>query len=221
MKLAHSFSSVTLFETCPYRYMRQRITKDVKDEPGEASLYGERVHGSLEARLRDKTQLPVETARHEPLCVAIERAAEGGELLVEQEMTLDESLSPTGWWDKSAWLRSKLDVLVLKGRTAIDIDWKTGKRKPDFSQLRLFALQTFRHYPQVDTVKSAFIWLRDGKQDQETYTREQANAMWAEWIGRIRRIYDALESDKWPKKPSGLCRGYCPVKDCPHYEERR
>ena len=44
MKLAHSYSSIKLFENCPLRYYRQRIKKDVVDEGGEASKHGERIH---------------------------------------------------------------------------------------------------------------------------------------------------------------------------------
>ena len=56
--LAHSYSSMKMFENCPQRYYRQRILKDIKDEGGEASMYGERIHEMLEHRLRDNTELP-------------------------------------------------------------------------------------------------------------------------------------------------------------------
>lgn len=214
MQLQHSYSSIKLYENCPTRYYRQRVLKDVVDEGGEASKYGERIHKMLEDRVRDKTPLPVEAAPYEGLCRSLERAAVGGELHVEKELVLTESLTPTGWWDADAWLRSKLDVLVIRDDTAVVMDWKTGKRNPDFFQMGVFAAQVFKHYPQVEVVKTSLVWLRLFEMDTETYSREQSNEIWADILGRIRRIYQSAETENWPAKPSGLCR-YCPARhDC-------
>jgi CRISPR/Cas system-associated exonuclease Cas4 (RecB family) len=211
MKLSHSHSAITLFENCPLRYFYQRVAKAVQDQGGEASMYGERIHKALEDRLKEDKTLPQEAAHYEPLVQSILSIARGGELLVEQELTLSDRLVSTGWWDADAWLRSKLDVLVLHGNRANVMDWKTGKRKPDFSQLELFALQVFKHYPEVDTVQTSFIWLKTMEIDKETFHRVQANEMWAKLLARITRIEQALDNDNWPAKPSGLCK-FCPAR---------
>lgn len=122
--LSHSYSALKLFENCPQRYYRQRILRDVKDEGGEASKYGERIHEMLERRLRDNEDLPQEIAHYEALCKGVEKLAEGGELHIEKELVLNDNREPTGWWDNDAWLRSKLDVLVIKGADAVVMDWK-------------------------------------------------------------------------------------------------
>lgn len=214
MKLSHSYSSIKLFENCPYRYMRQRVVKDIVDEGGEASINGERIHKFLEDRLKENLELPQEVAHYEPLCRAVEHLASVGELHIEKELVLNDNLQPTGWWDADAWFRSKLDILVIIGKDAVVMDWKTGKRKPDFFQMQIFAVQVFKHFPDVVRVKTSLVWLKDNKMDTETYTRLQANELWAEIIKRINRIEKALEHDVWPAKPSGLCR-YCPARhDC-------
>lgn len=210
-KLAHSFSSLKMYENCPLRYYYQRITKEVSDSPGEASIYGERVHKQLELRLKDGAPLPQETAKYEPLINTLERKAEGKTLLVEQELTLNERLSPTGWWDDDAWMRSKLDVLIIHKSKAFVGDYKTGKRRPDFTQLELFALQVFAHYPDVDSVTSAFLWLKDNAIDKEEYSRDDAPVMWSRLLRRVHTIENSLEKEKWPANPSGLCN-YCPAK---------
>jgi len=214
MKLAHSYSAIKMYDNCAYRYFRQRIQKDVVDEGGEASKHGERIHKYFENRLKDKVPLPDEVAKHEKVCQSVERIAENGELYVEHELVLTENLTPTGWWDADAWLRSKLDVLVILGDTAIVIDWKTGKRRVDTFQMDLFAAQTFKHFPQVQKVKTSLVWLKTNEMDTELYTRININERWAEIMGKIQRIYMSLEHDNWPAKPSGLCR-YCPARhDC-------
>jgi hypothetical protein len=214
MKLSHSYSAIKLYENCPYRYFRQRITKDVVDEGGEASKYGERVHEYLEHRLKSNKLLPQDVAHYEPLCASVEKIAAGGELLIEHELVLTDNLTPTGWWDADAWLRSKLDILVLNGTLANVMDWKTGKRNADQFQMQLFAAQVFKHFPDIQTVKTSLVWLKTMEMDTETYYREQMNDLWADVMKRIQRIYTSLENDNWPMRPSGLCR-FCPARhDC-------
>jgi len=214
MRLSHSYSAIKLYENCPLRYYRQRILKDVVDEGGEASKHGERIHKFLEDRLASDTSLPDEVAHYEPVCELVKSMAYGGELYIEKELVLTETLEPTGWWDADAWLRSKLDVLIIRGKLAIVMDWKTGKRNPDFFQMQMFAAQVFKHYPEVTTVRCSLVWLKTLQMDTETYLRENINRVWADMMGKIKRIYTSLEHDNWPAKPSGLCR-YCPARhDC-------
>ena len=211
VRLAHSYSALKLYENSPLRYYRQRVLKDVRDKGGEASMYGERIHKLLEERLKGSQDDAQEIASYQPLVENILKNVEDGELLVEQELALNEELTPTGWWDDDAWMRSKLDVLVLHGERATMLDWKTGKRRPDFNQLELFALQVFAHYPDVTTVTSGFLWLKDFTMDKETYTRSMAPALWASLLERVRRVEKSLATETWPAKPSGLC-GWCPCK---------
>ena len=213
MRLSHSYSSIKLFENCPLRYYRQRITKDVVDEGGEASKYGERIHAFLENRLKG-SGLDAEIAQYEPLCLSVEKLARQGELYIEKELVLTDNLTATGWWDADAWLRSKLDVLVIVDDEAVVMDWKTGKRNADQFQMQMFAAQVFKHYPDVQQVKTSLVWLKTMEMDTNTYKRSSMNAIWAEIMKRIQRIHSSLEHDNWPAKPSGLCR-YCPCRhDC-------
>jgi len=209
--LAHSYSAIKQFENCPKQYYMQRITKEVKPTFGVEADWGNRIHEQLELRIKDKvaSPLPADSRKYEPLVQSFE--ALPGELVAEQEMTLNAELLPTGWWDKDAWLRSKIDVLVLNGPDALVADWKTGKHRPDFTQLELFAIQTFKHYPDVQRVKTAFVWLKDMKIDSRAYTRLDAPALWSKLMQRIARIEGALKTDNWPAKPSGLCP-WCPAK---------
>ena len=210
MRLSHSYSSIKLFENCPLRYYRQRITKEVVDEGGEASKYGERIHAFLEKRLKG-AGIEQEVAQYEPLCASVEMMARNGELHIEKELVLTENLTPTGWWEPDAWLRSKLDVLVIKNGTAVVMDWKTGKRNADQFQMQLFAAQVLKHYPEVDRVKTSLVWLKTTEMDTEVYSRGRSNELWAEVMGRIQRIHDAYDHGNWPARPSGLCR-YCPCR---------
>jgi hypothetical protein len=94
------------------------------------------------------------------------------------------------------------------------MDWKTGKRNPDFFQMQMFAAQVFKHYPEVVRVKTSLVWLKTMEMDTEQYNRIDINPIWADIMKRIQRIHTSLEHDNWPAKPSGLCR-FCPARhDC-------
>lgn len=216
MRLSHSYSAIKLFEQCPERYRRQRITKEFKDQGGEASDYGQRLHKMMEDRLKQLGDLPQEAAKYESLCKSVEKlaSAPGAQLLVEHEMVFTESLEPTGWWEPDAWLRNKADVLVIDSSVAVLIDWKTGKRNPDPFQMELYAAAVFKLYPEVQRVVTSFVWLKSLETDKDEFVRSQQNSLWATVMGKIRRIYDAYENNVWPARPSGLC-GYCPARhDC-------
>ena len=64
--------------------------------------------------------------------------------------------------------------------------------------------------------------LKEGKITRTDYLREDAPFIWREFISRSRRLENAYETDKWPKRPSGLCNGWCPAKGhCEHWRPKR
>lgn len=218
-KLTHSFSSMKQFDNCPKRYFHQRVEKSVKDEGGEAARYGEEVHKALEERVRDKKPLPPALSKHEEVCAKLE-AIPNAQVSAELEMVLNRNFEPTGWWDEDAWIRSKLDVLVTKGKVGLVGDYKTGKRRPDPFQLDLFALQAFCHYPELEVVHASFWWLKDDVTDTFKYTAKEIPRLKQNMVHKTKRIEDALEHNNWPARPSGLCP-YCPCKDFCEFAVRR
>ena len=208
--LAHSYSALKQYENCPKQYYMQRITKEIKPSFGEASIYGNRIHEQLELRLKGETPLPDESSKYEALVRAF--ASLPGELVAEQEFCLNAGLEKTGWWDADAWLRAKLDILVVNGNDAVVGDWKTGKHRPDFFQMDLFAILVFKLYPDVVRVRASLIWLKDMKMDTKDYNVLDAPALWSKFYNKVQRIERSLEKNHWPEKPSGLCP-WCPCSE--------
>lgn len=219
MRLSHSYSSLKMFDNCPKRYYHQRIAKEVREEPGPATVEGDRIHKELENYLKVGTPLSPGNKALQPMCDAI-RADSSKTLAFEEEITVNKDLKQVGWWDSDAWMRSKLDVHVRSTSTAAVIDWKTGKRRPDFYQLELFATQVFLKYPDVQRVKSMFIWTKEVATDSETYHRKDLDKMVRSLVTKTNRIEEALETDTWPAKPSGLC-GWCPCQEICEFALRR
>lgn len=206
---AWSFSSLTAFETCPRRYYLVRVAKKITEPPTEATTWGNEVHKALELRIGEGKPLPDVLVKYEPIATRV--LSLEGDVYVERQIALDSAFRQTEWYGKDAWVRSILDLTVINGRKALILDWKTGKRKPDSSQLALFAAVGFAVFPDVEEIHTGFVWLKENATDKTRYRREDTAALWGEFLPRVRRLELAYEKGAWPAKPSGLCRKYCPV----------
>jgi hypothetical protein len=205
-----SYSSLTAFETCPRRHYLTRVSKQVTDPPSEAIVWGNEVHKALELRIAEGTPLPASMVNYEPMVQKI-LSKSVGDVLTEKQLAITSSFQPAEWWGEDAWCRGVVDLTIVNGSTAVLLDWKTGKIKPDSDQLKLFAALIMAHLPEVTQAKTGFVWLKHGKVTAERYTREYLSEIWRAFSPRVKRLELAYQNDHWPAKPSGLCRAWCPV----------
>lgn len=204
-----SYSSLHAFEECPRRFFLTRISKQASERQTEATLHGNTVHKAMEDAVKGKRPLPETMVRFQPLVTKL-RAAPGTQL-VESRFALTNALAPCDYWSPDVWVRGVLDYGNVNGETATIIDYKTGKRRLDVDQLRLFSLAGFSIYPHVLRVRTAYLWLQSGKLDREDFAREQKHEIHQEFAGRVHRMQQAEQAGNWPPRPSGLCREWCPV----------
>lgn len=230
---AQSFSSLNTYHTCPKQYQHLYVLKDVTSKQTEATLWGTRVHKEIEDYLRDGTPMTLDAAlRALPYIAALDKHGPS-QRLIEHQWGIDAHLLPTCFSANDAVLRGVMDYAVLYGEDkAVIADWKTGKRK-DYdttgperhrTQLGLFALAAFSHFPLVSHVRTMFVWLKDGAGAPTVadYYREQdKDALWMHWRSEIGKVEASREADIFRYNPSGLCRGWCPVTDCPHFVEAK
>lgn len=214
--LAWSYSSLTAFETCPWRWYLTKISKQVVESQHPATIDGNKKHKALELHLKGEAYLPSEYRQWVPLVERIK--ATPGKLAVERKVALTNDFRETTYFGKDVWVRMGFDVEVVQQDRAVLLDWKAGKRKVDMDQLKLFAAAAFKLHPHIETVDTAYIWLKDNKMDPQSFHRDEGPGIWQEFISRVRRIEIAIERDNFPKSPSGLCRAHCPVghKLCEH-----
>lgn len=203
-----SYSSLNAFE-CPRRYHLTRVAKVVRESQTEETRWGNLVHKSLEDRVKSKTPLPEGMRQWEPIVAKLDTAK--GRVFAETRFTLTRNLTPTQWSAQNAWCRGIIDAGVDAGRKALLLDWKTGKIKQDSDQLRLFAAIYMKARPYTEEVTTGFVWLKDNKLTKDTFTREHVPEIWEDFIARAARLEAAYKQNKWPARPSGLCRGWCPV----------
>lgn len=215
--LPWSWTSLSEFETCPFRALKVRIQKVFREEETEQLAWGKRVHTAFQTALRTTpaSSLPEEMA---PWQGYVDRLSRGvGELLTEQKFALTKDFRPTEYFGPAAWYRGQADAVRLAGPIGLAVDWKTGKRKinPGNKQLMLMAACLFAHHPELEIVQSKFVWLNEDKEDDELYTRERLADEWAnDLLPRVQRMLDAAATETYLPQPGGLCKSYCPVTSC-------
>ena len=159
MNYTWSYSSISLFQQCPRKYHRLRVVKDIVEPVQEHLLYGSAVHKAAEEYVRDGTPIPEKYAFIQEYLDPLK--AMPGEKLCEYEMGLTKDMQPCGFRDKGVWFRGIADLLVINGDKARIVDYKTSKssRYADKKQLELLSLLTFKHFPQVKTIKAGLLFL--------------------------------------------------------------
>lgn len=219
VSFAWSFSSLSQFRNCPKQFHEVRILKNFVEEQGEHAAWGDRVHESFELALKTSTPLPMGMEVWQQ--VVDQFRGLPGVPSFELQLALDSGFRPCEWFGKNVWCRGIVDALWIDGDVARAVDWKTGKRKPNSDQLALFALLVFHHYPQVQTVRTMFVWLKTFQQDQDTFTRDQIPMLWQKFVPDLRRLEAAHQQNTWPARTSGLCNAHCPVVTCSFNGKRR
>ena len=147
---------------------------------------------------------------------------QGATVLTEQKLALTRDFKPTGWFGKNVWVRAVLDVVVLHRSKALVVDWKTGKRLDEDDQLALCAGVLMAQQKDVDSVRTAFVWLQEepGSGNLTTvreYTRDDLPKIWERFLNREERWQRAFANNEFPARPSGLCRKWCPVTQCSYH----
>lgn len=213
-----SFSGLKDFINCPRQYNEVKVLKRHTKKVTEQMLYGTEVHKALEDYVRDGTPLAKNYERFKPSLDALLDIK--GTRYPEHKMALTNEFTPCGFDADEYWVRGIVDLLIVDGPEAYIVDYKTGSaRYPDTKQLKLMALFTFSHFPEVQSVKAGLLFVVYDVFITEEYTREQIAELVSCFTPDLQRLTAAMQHNVWNPKPSGLC-GWCPVKDCEFHKER-
>lgn len=214
-----SYSKLKNFETCPKRHWHYDIFKDVKEPESQQLKDGFFVHDVLAKRIEKGEPLPAQVSEHEHWVKRI-MGGPPGKILVEQKLAIRKDFSKCNWFgDKSVWYRGIGDVIKIVGPVGIIWDWKTGKIVEDSVQLMLMAQCVFSHYPEVQAVRSEFIWLAHGATTREDFKRAEMAGHWAGLLPRVELMQHANRTQTYPAKTGGLCKRWCAVTSCPYNGE--
>lgn len=225
-KMPLSYSRLSTFESCPSKFEHLYVNKTVKDVGSVHTEHGNRVHEALEAYGKAKDQ-GVEVAKDMlsdgtafaeiktflPLVDLL--LGFPGTKYFEHQMAITAAKQPCDWFAPDVWLRGIADILIVNDDKAFIGDWKTGKVKENLMQLKLFACLVFALFPEVNVVKTAFVWLAYNEVTDARFTRDQLADLWATLDPRFAAVQAAVDLGVFKSKPSGLCN-WCPAKGiCP------
>jgi len=213
----HSYSAIKDFEGCARRYYNVRVAKAFKSQDTEATLYGVAAHKAFEDYVRDRTPLPDQFAQFasfvEPL------VAVPGEVYCEHKLGMTSTFEPCDFFAPAAWFRGIPDVLIVNDATGVArvADYKTSKssRFADKDQLELMAALVMAHFPKVQKVKGALLFVVANDVVPHTCTRDDLPEILSKLAGRVDAIEAAHKAGVWNARPSPLCN-FCPVTSCEH-----
>lgn len=213
-QLKWSYSAYKQFDNCPRQYHHVRILKDTVQPDTEPLLYGKRVHSALEDFWRHGVPLPSYLSHLGDLMDVLNKVE--GERLVEHQMGVTEMLQPCVFSAHDVWWRGIADLLIVneEKRKGWLVDWKTSKstRYADVSQLKLLAAAAFIHYPFLESIRSALVFVSIDDVVSHDISRERGLLEWDYWKNETKRIETAMETNIWNPKSSPLCK-FCPVSD--------
>ena len=211
-----SYSSLGLFQQCPYKYYRTRIKKDIVEPETEAIRYGLMVHTAAEEYIRDGVDLPATLEYLRPTLDKL--ISYFGDKYCEHKMALNRSFEPCDYDSPDAWWRGIADLIIVDGNKARIIDYKTGKsaKYADTKQLELLSLATFKHFPQVKETKCALLFVVSRELVKAEYDVRYSHKYWLKWLTDISLLELSFKADIWNPRPNFTCSKWCAVKDCIH-----
>jgi hypothetical protein len=213
-----SFSGLKQYINCPKQYHEVKVLQNFQVSVSSQMKYGTDVHKALEDYARDGTELPLFYQRFKQTADTLMGIP--GTRYIEHKMALKEDrVTPCGFDDPDYWVRGIVDFMVIDGDTAFIVDYKTGSAKyPDPKQLKLMAIMTFAHFPEVKFIKAALAFILHNAFMDEMYRREEVDKMWTYFSGDLHRLEMSMKTNAWPANATPLC-GWCPVKTCKFHDE--
>jgi RecB family exonuclease len=224
----YSFSKINSFEMCPAKFDFNYIQKLRFWVPNLATERGSYIHTLLENDTKSKptsfkfTLIDEEIERECKEIYKKFKESNWGKFYFSEAFTAeaevefgmkktDEGLKPCRYYDKEALFRGKIDHFIKDYDTIYVADWKTGKISayPAPLQLVMYAVWAFNEYPDVETVRAAFVYVEHPESEdmvkEYVFKREHLSQLTKKVIEKIVTIE---KSGEFPKKEGPLCE-YC------------
>lgn len=218
--MVYSHSALKQFLNCARQFAEVRIWKNVKVVPTSATDFGVMAHKAFEDYVCAGTPLPQNMQAYQAFVDIVFRAP--GVKHCEIKYGLTAAMETCGFFSDRVRIRGVADVVVRASDSSFVLDYKSGKdSRPDISQLELMALMEFAENPRCQKITGALIFFVAGSMTKATWTREDIPGMWAKWLALMDKADRAIAAKVFQESPSGLCRGWCPVEECHHWQEKR
>lgn len=201
-----SLSRLKTYETChaKFNYRYNLGAADTYRSP--QADRGIDLHKGIENAILGTGPLPQQAVYLESY---INGLAGQGHILVRPEFRIElaRGWQPTGV-DAPVWYVGILDLLSLdkSAKKATVDDWKSGKIYPDHGEQRqLYAIATFRLYPELEEVLTQFHYFDLSRTNAVTFFRYHVDPTIERWNQRVEKMEQETE---FMPMPGFHCR-YC------------
>lgn len=202
---AWSHSRKSDYDKCP-RLAKHKHLDKIREPSNAAMQNGTRVHSVADSYIQNKLKvLPKELKLFAEEFKHLRKIRSQVEL--EKEMAVTKAWAPTGWFDHDAWCRAKIDCgYVTDDGVWKIIDFKTGKVRPEKTQLDLYAAVAVRHARQDVVLIDAELWFLDwGEIVPARHTIDEAMALSKVFDKSVKKMF----SDRTFKPSPGRNCGWC------------
>ena len=231
-----SISALDCHANCAWQYHEKYVAKNLPaEEKSSEQNWGIYVHKQFEnyltsapAKLGDLIarksgyEMPYDLRMHTTYLDGL--LQKDGILFAEREVALRrQPFGPCGKWDNKVWWRGVLDCTVVEAEEsrATIADWKTGKKHDHWDQQAIYAVWTFTAHPEVQLVNAQFYWTQTCEVTKKVWGRHEMDGLVGMFAPKLQAYVQSFKTDTWPKKQSGLCKGWCPVTTCQFWEPKR
>ena len=214
-EIAWSHSSLKGYVSCPHKYYREKVVKDVPFAESEALRRGNDLHDVMEKAVKVGMPLPKRWDQpHLQDTVAWARSLPG--VRCEEQLAFTSSLERCEWFDrkKRVWSRCKIDLQSFFSEdTALVLDYKTGKYWGDDGQAGLTALAMFWANPELQSVTTCWYYVDQNQKVPGKFERSDVPELMEAPLKTLADISRSYKTERWPKTPGISCK-FCDVKDC-------
>lgn len=223
-----SFSRLQNFEKCKYLAKLTYIDKIPEPErplpkgkTEHANVRGNRIHDAAEMFVQGGVEMIPELKKFEEEFLELRELYKIKRCFLEGEWAVTLEWEPTAWTSSDAWLRKKLDALVISedGLHARVIDYKSGRRYGNeikhTEQGQIYQLATFLRYPEVQNITVEFWYTDLGETDIKHYSRLQGTQYFEKFNKRFLEVTTCTD---FPPNPNAFSCKWCPYNGnvCEH-----
>lgn len=212
-----SYSRYGHYQQCPFRLKCKAILK-LKELSSYALERGIETHAKAESFVKGQiTGMPHELAKFSGEFRGVKQLYLKEEVYTELDVAVTKNWEPSAYndWD-NVWCRGNVDLCVIQGDVATDVDYKTGKQYPTHEgQGELYAINTMVHFPDVKVVDTEFWYLDSGEIVLGQYKRKDLAKLQKKWEKAVKPMmtdteFKATPNDKckwcaFSKKNGGPC----------------
>ena len=213
--IAWSHSALKVYTSCPHKYYREKVVKDVPFVENDAIKRGNDLHSTMEKAVRDDKPLP-KRWDYPHLQELVEWARSLPAVRCEEQLAFTSELVRCEWFDRKVkvWTRAKVDLQsFFSDEVAFVLDYKTGKNWGDDGQAGLTALAMFWANPQLQSVSTCWYYVDQDQQVTDQFHRADMIDLMEAPLKTLDQIARSYKTERWQKTPGISCK-FCGVTDC-------